>query len=427
MPVHESTPGDPASRTEETSVRVIFFDDMKGSTALKESISAQRDEQTFQELRKEHDALLTRIITRDDAGAVIKSTGDGLLAIFYRPSVAVERAIEIQESLRDHPHLSVRIGMDMGEVRAESAGERVIDVFGRHVDWAARAMALADGGHICVTRTVYTDAFSWITKSRIAWQEHGLHRMKAGEPPLDIFEPYNANVIKPMPALQGEKVATAPLGSQEPRAAGVKGREDQQTLRLARSWESVARDGRDFAESGAGMMYWFKVPLGGICYPEGFRSFLQPALANTRISKIRFVLDESNPVIRQLWQDLVLPLILDWGTQQNRSLRPASSTGGGKVLDADPTRPIPVAWAFVDLSREMSPCFKLFVDDPDTDDRVEAQAQIFLSTASRSVRFRDATVHSVRIPDGVLRVRSHEADSLIHALNSVANQWDSLF
>ena len=189
-----------------TSVLVIFFDDMRESTALKAGLTEQTDEHTFQKLRKEHDSLLTEIITRGEAGQVIKSTGDGLLAIFYKPSVAVERSIEIQERLHGHPHLSVRIGMDMGEVRGESLVDELKDVFGRHVDWAARATALADGGHISVTRAVYTDAFSWITKSRIAWEEHGYYRVKPDEPPLEIFEPYNANITKPLSELRGTKV-----------------------------------------------------------------------------------------------------------------------------------------------------------------------------------------------------------------------------
>lgn len=63
---------------------------MKGSMALKESMTTTWDERAFQKLRKEHDALLTQIITRDHAGEVIKSTGDGLLAIFHKPSTAVE-------------------------------------------------------------------------------------------------------------------------------------------------------------------------------------------------------------------------------------------------------------------------------------------------------------------------------------------------
>ena len=81
------------SRAKEASVLVIFFDDMKGSTALKQKITATQDEEAFQIFRREHDALLTRIISRDGAGGVIKSTGDGLLAVFSEPSTAVERAI----------------------------------------------------------------------------------------------------------------------------------------------------------------------------------------------------------------------------------------------------------------------------------------------------------------------------------------------
>ena len=281
--------------SQDTAVVVVFFDDIKGSTVLKERMAASSDEQAFQMLRKEHDVVVTEIITRDGAGEVIKSTGDGLLAILHRPSVAVERAIEIQERLHDHPFIKVRIGMDMGEVSVESDALRHRDAFGRHVDWAARAMDMAEAGHICVTRPVYLDAFSWIRKSRIAWKEHGPHRVKPGEPPLDVFEPFNANIVKPMEVLRGEKVTPeAPVETRAlspPEPAGTV----HENVRLARSWEFVARDGREFAEHGAGMMYWFRVPLGGVCYPEGFRNFLQPALENPQITKIRFMLNSAAP------------------------------------------------------------------------------------------------------------------------------------
>jgi class 3 adenylate cyclase len=414
------TTGQAPHDDDETSLVVIFFDDMKGSMALKESMTEKWDEQTFQRLRKEHDALLTSIITRDGAGEVIKSTGDGLLALFRKPSVAVERAVEIQERLHAHPHLSVRIGMDMGEVRVESDGS-ARDAFGRHVDLAARALQLADGGHICVTRSVYTDAFSWITKARIAWKDHGPYRLKPADPPLEIFEPYNANIAQPMEELRGEKLARA----DQPAAAKQVAVAPQQ-MRLARSWESVARDGRDFAEHGAGMMYWFKVPLGGVCYPEGFRNFLQPALANPNISKIRFVLDSSSPIIPQVWHELVLPLVQDWAVQAKIDGRLEENPDGGRYV-WESSRPKTLAWAMVNLSQEFTPCFKLLIHDPDTDEEVESQAQIFLSTAARTVKFRDGSLHTVRIPDAVLRVSAQENDSLMYALNLVANQWDSLF
>lgn len=409
----------------QTAVVVVFFDDIKGSTVLKERMAAASDEQAFQMLRKEHDALVTEIITRDGAGEVIKSTGDGLLALLHRPSVAVERAIEIQERLHDHPFIKVRIGMDMGEVSVESDALRHRDAFGRHVDWAARAMDMAEAGHICVTRAVYTDAFSWIRKSRIAWREHGSYRVKPGEPPLDMFEPFNANIVSPMEVLRGEKVVTEVLAEAEPRTPSAVINEHD-TLRLARSWEFVARDGRDFAERGAGMMYWFKVPLGGVCYPEGFRNFLQPALENSEITKIRFMLDSAAPRVLQIWMDLVRPLLEDWARTKGIPYELAGDEMGGR-FDAAADHTVHVGWVSGDLSMEFSPCFKLLVPDPDTNHMTESRAQIFLSTAVRSARFKDGSLNPVRVPDAVLRVEPQGNAGLLQALNVVANQWDPLF
>lgn len=193
------------SKAKKTSVLVVFFDDMKGSTALKQKMTAHLDEEAFQRLRREHDELLTEIITRDGAGEVIKSTGDGLLAVFSEPSSAVERAIEIQEKLYGHQYISIRIGMDMGQVRVEAAGGTQRDLFGRHVDWAARAESMADGGHIIVTRSVYTDAFGWIPKSHVSWKEHGFYIVKEGEQAIEVFEPYNSNITRPMESLHGKR------------------------------------------------------------------------------------------------------------------------------------------------------------------------------------------------------------------------------
>lgn len=406
---------------EETCVRVVMFDDMRGSSALKERFARQSDEEAYHELRREHDELIGEIVTRDGDGQALKSTGDGLIVVFSRPSVAVERAIEIQERLHEHPHLQVRIGIDIGEVKLRWEDDRPTDVFGLHVDMAARAVELAADGHICVTRPVYTDAFSWVTKKKIAWKEHGSYRLKPGDPPIDVFEPYNANVTKPLRRLRGEKVvAGARLRAQPAAKAAAPAPADD--VAVIRPWEMVARDGRDFAARGGGAMYWFRVPLGGIAYPEGFRSFLQPALENERITKIRFVLDASHEPIRRVWDDLVLPLVEEWG---GGSLAIAESDGRGRVeLSADGKS---LAWVLVDLSREFSPCFKLLVSDLDRDDPTESEAQVFLSTAARTVWLRDGSEQIIRVPDAVLRIRPGANEALLNALNAVANQWDSLF
>ena len=85
-----------------------------------------------------------------------------------------------------------------------------------------------------------------------------------------------------------------------------------------------------------------------------------------------------------------------------------------------------LSWIFVDLSREFTPCFKLLVDDPDTDEIIDSEAQIFLSTAVR-LWLADGPEQVIKVPDAVLRIRRGEHQALLHALNAVANQWDSLF
>jgi class 3 adenylate cyclase len=408
-------------------VRVVFFDDMRGSTMLKELLAEQSDEEAFHALRREHDRLVGDAVTRDGAGEVVKSTGDGVIALFDRPSLAVERAIEIQDRMHEHPHLRVRIGLDVGEVKVESVAGRPVDVFGRHVDWSSRAMSLASDGHICVTRPVYNDAFSWLTKKRIAWKDHGSYQFKRGEPALEIFEPYNANITRPLRRLRGEKVTaratkTRAAGPTSPAVAPPAG---PLPVAVVRPWEMVARDGRDFAAHGAGVMYWFRVPLGGIAYPEGFRNFLQPALENEQITKIRFVLDATVPPIRRFWTDLVLPLVAEWAERRGEPHAIEERGERGRVTIAEDARTF--SWVFVDLSREFTPCFKLLVQDPDTDAVMESEAQVFLATASRSVWLADGTEQVIKVPDAVLRIRRGEHEPLLHALNAVANQWDSLF
>ena len=195
-------------------------------------------------------------------------------------------------------------------------------------------------------------------------------------------------------------------------------------LRLIHPWEAVARDGREFAEKGAGIMYWFRVPLGGVSYPEGFRSFLQPALENARVTNIRFVLDSSVPRTRDTWEQLVLPLVRAWAARANRPLTQADNPDGGSLVDADNRT---LAWVFVDLSTEFSPCFKLFVNDPDAVERSPEQAQVFLATATRNARLGDGALHTVRIPDMILRAESPQDDELLRALSRTAKQWDFLF
>ena len=209
-----------------------------------------------------------------------------------------------------------------------------------------------------------------------------------------------------------------------PRAASTTAKADNAGgLRLVQSWEAVARDGREFAESGSGMMYWFRVPLGGICYPDGFRNFLQPALDNPAITRIRFVLDHSDG-LRQTCGEMVMPLVQDWAGRASEELRVDENEDGGTIhLKGGRS----VGWIFVDLSQEFTPCFKLFGDAPNSDQRTGADAQVFLATSTRAVRLRGGAHRTIRIPDTILRVQAAGQESLLLALTRVANQWDLMF
>ncbi|MBT5711980.1 tetratricopeptide repeat protein, partial [Candidatus Poribacteria bacterium] len=135
------------------------------------------------------------------------STGDGLLAVFRTPTVAVERALEMQRVLRTHERLNavgVRIGVHMGEVSVEPSAGTNTDVFGHNVAWAARAEAMARAGHICVTLPIYDDASRHLDEKVCKWKAHGEYVLKEGERPLDLYEPHEADA-EPMDAPRGDR------------------------------------------------------------------------------------------------------------------------------------------------------------------------------------------------------------------------------
>jgi len=183
-------------------VLTIMYDDIVGSSTMAEQFGAV----VFRELKENYNKTFIKIVTRNRHGDVIKTRGDGFMSVFTEPSSAVECALELQQVFDEHGKLRVRIGLDMGQVYKQ--GEGILrDLIGNHANWAARAEAMSDVGHILVTRSVYNDASSWIHKSLVSWKRHGLYRLKETEEALELFEPYNANLIKPLDKPRGIKAA----------------------------------------------------------------------------------------------------------------------------------------------------------------------------------------------------------------------------
>ena len=83
----------------------------------------------------------------------MKSTGDGILAVFDLPSAAVEAAVHAQlalgeEGLGGDDALRVRMGVHTGEGEPRDG-----DYYGAAVNLAARLCNVAHGGQVLVSAT----------------------------------------------------------------------------------------------------------------------------------------------------------------------------------------------------------------------------------------------------------------------------------
>jgi class 3 adenylate cyclase/CheY-like chemotaxis protein len=180
-------------RRKTTSVLTVVFTDIVNSTKLREDLG----EIDYELIREEHDSFITKIFESDDAGTIVKSTGDGVLAVFSEPSTAVERCVAIQQEMKSHEHLRLRIGIDMGQVTVKSTNNIVKDIFGRHVNRAARIESITEPEHVLTSFTVYDCSVGWLRKQDIKWHNHGMVYLKGFSDPISVHEAINPNIQKP--------------------------------------------------------------------------------------------------------------------------------------------------------------------------------------------------------------------------------------
>jgi class 3 adenylate cyclase len=122
----------------------ILFTDIVSST---QRTVAEGDPQ-WRKLIDEHDGITNRLVQHFN-GRVVKSTGDGILALFDGPGRAVRCARALDRALRPLG-LELRAGLHTGEVELRADN----DVAGIAVVVAQRISARAMGGELLVSRTV---------------------------------------------------------------------------------------------------------------------------------------------------------------------------------------------------------------------------------------------------------------------------------
>jgi class 3 adenylate cyclase len=136
----------------------FLFTDLKGSTELYERVG---DLVAF-DLVRAHFQVLNEIVAAE-AGAVVKTIGDAVMATFPTPDRALAAALRMREAMgglnhaRNGEDLLLKIGIHEGPCLAVVLNDRQ-DYFGTTVNIAARVQALADSRSILATGPVVTHA-----------------------------------------------------------------------------------------------------------------------------------------------------------------------------------------------------------------------------------------------------------------------------
>jgi len=132
----------------------FLFTDLKGSTELYERVG----DLVAYDLVKAHFAVLTEVVAAE-AGAVVKTIGDAVMATFPTPDRALAAALRMRVAMhglnaeRKHEDLLLKIGIHEGPCLAVTLNDR-LDYFGQTVNIAARVQGLAKSRAIFATEPV---------------------------------------------------------------------------------------------------------------------------------------------------------------------------------------------------------------------------------------------------------------------------------
>ncbi len=177
------------------AVSSFLITDIEGSTRLWEERAA-----AMAGALALHDALL-RAAVEGNGGAVIKTTGDGLLAVFDDPISAISAALDGQRALRDAAWgetgaLRVRMAIHAGTAEIRDG-----DYFGPALNRSARILAIGHGGQILVSAMAAV-----LLGDRAAdgatLRDLGSHRLRDLDRPEQVFQVLVADLPGDFPPLR---------------------------------------------------------------------------------------------------------------------------------------------------------------------------------------------------------------------------------
>jgi adenylate cyclase len=134
----------------------VLFTDLRNSTRLYREIG---DATAFGRVMNHFD-VLRKVIAEND-GAVVKTIGDAIMAVFRSPAAGLRAMLEAQHILA-HPvdngmPLELKAGLHTGPCIAVTLNDR-LDYFGSTVNAAARLEGLSSGKDVIVSHVVFEDS-----------------------------------------------------------------------------------------------------------------------------------------------------------------------------------------------------------------------------------------------------------------------------
>ena len=183
-----------AAPTPETPTLTFLFTDVEGSTRLWEQYP-----DTMRGALERHDAILRGAIERSH-GAVVKTTGDGLMAVFMTAAAAISAGLDAQRQLLAEPWPETcRIRVRMGVHSGEAAG-RSDDYFGPTVNRTARIMAAGHGAQVLVSEATAALIVGELPE-KASLRDLGEHRLKDLERPEHLFQLVHPDLVADFPPL----------------------------------------------------------------------------------------------------------------------------------------------------------------------------------------------------------------------------------
>ncbi len=149
----------------------IVFTDLVGSTAMYGELG---DAKAFNLVWNHFDVL--RDVVKERRGAIIKTIGDAIMAVFMDPQDALQAAADLHERLRPHLEQSghdypaaLKIGMHTGPAIAVTLNDR-LDYFGTTVNLAARTEGQSDGDDIVITLDAASETHALGLLKKRGWE-----------------------------------------------------------------------------------------------------------------------------------------------------------------------------------------------------------------------------------------------------------------